>query len=695
MYTSDHQYASQIIVDSSIQLPRFQRKKSWDEKTRFKLCISLFKEYPMGTIVLKKETKDRKTVKWLLDGRQRRDTFVDMQNPENIYDWARSFLKFKLSDNDTQIEKLFNEALKEYLYYDENESDELKDTDETDDVEKDGYFDIETGESIETAVDDDNNGDDELESRDSSDLADLLYIILSVHKKTKRGSNFTDPFNFDVEGFKPSFITKEGGKTRVDSTKLTEWILSKNFQNVDTLSPEQIIDSFDNCPPGVQKEIKNKINNIIRSIKCVNILHERLMTARVSIILLDDNCSQSDSQKIFEIINTHGQKLTNAEILSAKPIWNTVVPDPALSIVSAVHDLYEGLGTSRQDDVVVWDVAATLTSRLPAESDFIFGDVRKVTFRSETKDESVRVDDKINYGFKLYAARYLKSISKNVIDNLASSKIDWNSIEFEDEIKNISTFLIKNDPAIGCFSSYRYSFRDLLSDAVVMCYVVLLIEKYKEITSGKDGEPKGNSKKEFIVKSRVLLDRLVYEYCCGMWKGSSDSRLKSDLKNAEQMFSPIEPREWEELIISAYEENKIRNAPISKNVLEVLVYYFSMIRNKTLHCIGAEGAQIDHIIPNSSFTTTSSNPEFKDSLYNYALLTATLNKKKSSNIKSIERGYKDEICKLEDIDESIIVKLTEPGAVELLKQARKPIVEETIRRRNEFVKGEGYWSINT
>ena len=129
MYTPDQRTASEIIDDKSIILPRFQRKKSWGDTDRFKLCVSLFKEYPMGTVVLKKEKRGKKTVKWLLDGRQRIDTLVEMQNPENVYRWGKAFLGFKINDDDIKIEKEFDDALGEYLYYDEN----IENNDESED----------------------------------------------------------------------------------------------------------------------------------------------------------------------------------------------------------------------------------------------------------------------------------------------------------------------------------------------------------------------------------------------------------------------------------------------------------------------------------------------------------------------------------------------------------------------------------
>ncbi len=674
----------------------------------------------MGTIVLKKAVKDKKVTKWLLDGRQRRDTFVDMQNPDNIYDWAKEFLKLKSSFDEVKIEKFFNDGLNEYLYHEEEEEESeqpIVDQSINDEVisgsEGESEEDIDTTDSDEDLSEEDSiteSGSDEessLDPTDRADLADLLFIIQSVHKLTKirnsdpelYSSGFTRPFDFKIKGFKPYFILQDNlGNPYVDSKRLTDWILSKNFSEIDTLTPEDILDCFDSRPAGLDTIVKNRLDLIKKSIKCVTIIHDKLTSARVSVITLDSSCSESDSQKIFEIINTHGQKLTNAEILSAKPIWTVHLKEPRETIVNNVAELYKGLGTKRQEGVVKWDVAATLTCRLTPDSDYIFGNIRKTGFSSTTKEESVKVDNKINYGFKLYAARYAKSISKNDVGDLADPKkrsIDWNSSSFEDEINSVCSFLMKQDSAIALLSSYHHSLNHLLGDTVAMCYLLLLIDKYNEITNSRSiPSPKGNKKKEFIVQSRVLLDRLFYEYCSGQWKGSSDSRLKENLDEPGKMFEPIEEEKWDALISEAYSKNTVNGIKVKKVALDALVYYFTMLRQKTLDLSEGESAQVDHIIPEATFIKNSSDYVFKDSLINFALLTPVLNNKKKANIGNIQETMAvKKICDLEDIDQETIKQLNNPGAFKLLKEKREGIIDEMIEKRKEFTKGEGDWNV--
>lgn len=52
------------------------------------------------------------------------------------------------------------------------------------------------------------------------------------------------------------------------------------------------------------------------------------MNRKVAIIETHDITS-TDSQKIFNLINTGGTQLTASEILSAKPKWNAPIKPPS------------------------------------------------------------------------------------------------------------------------------------------------------------------------------------------------------------------------------------------------------------------------------------------------------------------------------------------------------------------------------
>ena len=78
------------FINNKIDLPRFQRKATWKDNDNFKLCISVFKGYPIGVVIVNEMGKQGK--KYLLDGRQRRNALTTMySNPVAVYSWARKF----------------------------------------------------------------------------------------------------------------------------------------------------------------------------------------------------------------------------------------------------------------------------------------------------------------------------------------------------------------------------------------------------------------------------------------------------------------------------------------------------------------------------------------------------------------------------------------------------------------------------
>lgn len=137
MYKIKPENVKAFITDRGIRLPRFQRKQTWDEKKNFQLCISVFKHYPIGVCILSRESGKNSSFRWLLDGRQRKNALTMMyKDPENIYNWARKFIKFKNSDQPDELSDKFWNKINEYLeedtlMKDENiAEDEIEDTDE-------------------------------------------------------------------------------------------------------------------------------------------------------------------------------------------------------------------------------------------------------------------------------------------------------------------------------------------------------------------------------------------------------------------------------------------------------------------------------------------------------------------------------------------------------------------------------------
>ena len=109
------------FLNNKIDLPRFQRKATWDERDNFKLCISVFKGYPIGVIIV----NETGTKKFLLDGRQRRNALITMfNNPVAVYSWAARFIGIKANMPEADVRDRFSEKISEYLQSEFNKSTE-------------------------------------------------------------------------------------------------------------------------------------------------------------------------------------------------------------------------------------------------------------------------------------------------------------------------------------------------------------------------------------------------------------------------------------------------------------------------------------------------------------------------------------------------------------------------------------------
>ena len=90
--------------NDKIRFPRFQRKKTWDNKDNFKLCISIFKGYPIGVVII----NELGGYEYLLDGRQRLNALRLMKSdPKEVYRWAKSFVGFSYSEDIEELKTKF------------------------------------------------------------------------------------------------------------------------------------------------------------------------------------------------------------------------------------------------------------------------------------------------------------------------------------------------------------------------------------------------------------------------------------------------------------------------------------------------------------------------------------------------------------------------------------------------------------
>lgn len=674
MYNSTSPSVKTLVLDNQIRLPRFQRKKTWNNNKRFELCVSLFKEYPLGTIVLKKDENNGKITKWLLDGRQRRDTLVEMQNPEAIYKWAKDY--FSLNNNHTteDIAVKFRRKLNDYIQHEKEVDDESNDTAET-------VFDYD---NIPYAS----------EPELSPGLQNLLDIICTVHPIKAKNSEFGKPFLF--EGYRAQYIRVDSQTNRkyVDGDRLCKWLESRvNTVDPDTLEADEVLDWFDNANDNLRRSIQKNIGGIRRSVRALKMINDRMNNAPIIIIELDSACKSADAGKIFEIINTKGSPLTGAEILSAKPDWNDTVDTDNEELRKHVTNLYKTLDVEVHD-IVKWDIAATFTDSITSHADFILGNVVKIGF-GECNNKNKFFEQKMTAGFKLLSGRYLNSLTKNDIDNLPEAidkESGWAHIKLQTEIETVCNLLLK-DTGFSKFSRSKMSLWDLLSNTIAMNFLFMVIKKWESLDKPRS---KGNGTRQLISYARALLDRMFYEYSTGGWMGSSDSKLTRNLENTAsiQAFEKIPDESWDTLIDSLYYNNTINSQNVSKKIRTALLYYFTTVRSDL--DLG-ERYEVDHIIPKGR--TVGSNPKADslDSMINLALIPKDLNeKKKDKNISSLDPDSAKRICDFEDLDQNGITDIIANADFAALENMRvgKGLIERIKKGRREFVSCTGYWSMD-
>ena len=78
MHRVDSLSLKTYVEDKFIKMPRFQLAKTWNEKQKFELTLSIFKQYPLGCVILCTHRENNGECRWLIDGRQRFTTIKDV-----------------------------------------------------------------------------------------------------------------------------------------------------------------------------------------------------------------------------------------------------------------------------------------------------------------------------------------------------------------------------------------------------------------------------------------------------------------------------------------------------------------------------------------------------------------------------------------------------------------------------------------
>lgn len=640
MYEIRPETVKTFVLDRNIKLPRFQRKQTWDEKKNFQLCISLFKEYPMGVTILSVEEKDGKTVRWLLDGRQRKNALLQMyEDPENIYNWAKKFIGFKNSNQPSEIDEMFWNKINEYIEYSDEDDDEKDHFAELDTI------DIDETESVENS--------EPAYLKQKSGLEFLLEIIKIIHNKTQTNTGFTKPFDVCKYIEKVPYAENNQGTNKLSSKKLKTFLDEyRNYCSSEELDYENVQSFYDYFESRCRIIEKNKLlqhitskwEDILVRINLIERIDNLLSNSKIGLIEVK-NLAPADSQKIFNIINSEGEKLTAVEVLSAKPSWNVKIKNVAAEMQVAVDDLYKKIGTNNYD-VVKWDLPATLLKRLG--KNFIIKE-----FSNEAKDFA----KEITYGFKIVAGIWKSGVKKENIEALSSDyAINWAN-DYELLITDLKNMLklMNSFSYFRFFNSWRSTIMELTSDSIALNFLIIMYLDWK-----RKGKPLGGDTKAkmFGKNCLILWDRLIYEYISVQWRGSGDTTIAKNivsLNNEDELFTPIATEKWIQVFKEIEKDKKVFGNDLTVKAMKPILYHFYCLKS-------IEGPssmfpiEVDHIIPQSLFESSAipNQESIVNSIFNLGLLPKNENvsKGKKTLIEVRDEWLKAQINKYEFVETS-------------------------------------------
>lgn len=669
MYEIKPQSLKTFIEDTSIKLPRFQRKKTWNPEKNFLLAVSVFKGYPLGVSILNIEKgPDKKQTKWLLDGRQRRTALTDMYyDPEQIYLWAKKYVKFNSNNSENEVILKFIEKVNEYIELDTESSEVLED---------------------DNAVSVDNIEPINSDNIKNSGLQLLARLIRLSHGNNKRNTGLTIPFDFS-KIFKNLYYAEKDGfmSCRKIKSLMKQYKDYCDDESYDYTDKESFVHFYESRYSYFNDESSRKSflqqleitwQDIYERIELFEEIDKLFLSSAIGLIEISD-ITTTDSQKIFNIINTGGTILTAAEILSAKPSWNVQVKNPSQKVLDVTAELYKKIEITN-NGVVRWDLPATLLKRVK-DNNIIFGNFN---------DDKTGFEKEVSLGFKILAGIFEKGVKKEDVSKLSTnSSINWD-IDIDNLVDDLNTLfkLINEYTFFKYLYSWQISIRSLMSDAIMLNFVLLI---YNDWLS--KGKPIGDINAKKVQKNAyILFDKMVYEYVTKQWRGSSDNKIAKNIDNfmslqTEGLFIPIDQEKWNTLISNIIEKNAVDNDSIDQSIMTPLVYYFYLLNNvagpNEIDC----AIEVDHIIPKTKFdsSTLANKDIIKDNLFNLGLLPKKENISKSNKLlKEINDEWLiDQIVRYENIAREDFKKYSDINNLESLKELRGNLYKNAF---NEYRK---------
>lgn len=652
--------------DRNIRYPRFQRKQTWDEKLNFKLCISIFKGYPIGVVIINAQGEGES--EYLLDGRQRRNALRLMKdNPKEVYIWAKKFVGFSPTESESELIDKFWKSMDVYLQKDASK-DSISDVEEERDEEN-----IEGDEREEEA----RNAYDF--KKQYSSLESLLNLILLSHPMKSGKTNLEKMYEFNgiIDISDLAYADPKNGMYIINLVKLKKYIDEMIDDNLfDPNSFSEAISKRYKLEENKKRKLKDYIiqhwEYYFKSLKVIADINNVLNRATIGVINLI-NASVLDAQNIFSLVNASGTPLSAEELLSARPFWNYSINNPSSELLEYKNEMYRFLGIDIPEDTCRWDLCSTFLKRIDRNS-FIF----------ENDKNSFKTS--ISLSYKIISALIVNGISKVSVTSLEKASIDWN-VDIERYIKEINFVisLIEDISLFKIMKSWNQTIMSLTSNTIAIEFCVLMYKLWNKLGRPKKGSAQIN---EFNKKAVILCDRLFYEYCIRMWTGSSDSLIAAHLKeDFNNRFTKISEKEWLDFI-EEIDKGKYKGKNTTSKTLKPFIYYYYFLNEMTPTLKNnSTRYEIDHIVAQNLFVLDEDN-QYKDNFLNFSLLPKGENiEKNDKRLNQIHDSWLiTQIKKYSGLDDDDLEKLSDLTNLSLLDSRKNLYVATFKEKRNTLLK---------
>jgi len=555
------------LVDPQIGIPSYQRKGGkWNEGKGMKkilFCVSLLSNYPIGSVVLQRDTKSDET--FLMDGQQRRETLTEISK-------IRPFL-FILDDYFTKAHTNWDVKLQELLlvdFFQIKKKGEVYEGD-FDPISRDGIQRlVQLRECYGVRKVKDGHPIYTLESKILHNRIQGHPLVWDDTKKFK-GEEFAEKMiaNHEEPILESCDLETEDGRKRFIIRFLS--ILGINsFEGNDAMKRNK-------SKEVVIKKLATSAKEFRRAMKAVQSFNYHTMKQQIGKITFtasSDEELEYDLKNIFRLINDGGEPLTRVELLASSPRWTgevaRVTIDESVSdlITPHIDDLKpnEGVRTSKWHICAAFAIALDCLNKdqaRPLETMDLF---LKELPMGKQKNINVALEE----GFRLRSLFSKRSVQDGAWLSLYETVADDEFFTHISELPDFAQMLqiLGADPYFKQMRIWGWPLLDGLAKSTrsardTNCVLAALLILFRRVDGLKHNST-ADKKKNFTLPARLYFDKFVYSRINGLLipAGGADETLKNELDRLLELdvhgmptYNPkIEPNAWETLLTTVLED---------------------------------------------------------------------------------------------------------------------------------------------